>query len=105
MARKLKKSALSGLKEKQAANVQVNVQKINQATEIVTNAKKLMDIGMVYDAIVAIEQLLASRLPLNNGQQEQIKEMMTYFVERSLKRMKDYPHILQFMGINPAKVA
>ena len=28
MARKLKKSALSGLKEKQAANVQVNVQKI-----------------------------------------------------------------------------
>ena len=99
MARKLKKSALSGIKEKHIANEQSNVEKIKQATELFDNAKKLMDMGMAADAIGIFENLLAAKMPLNAAQQQAMREMLTYFVERSMKRMVDYPCILEFMGV------
>ena len=101
MARKLKKSALSGLKEKQTVNIQQAQAAQAKAAEILQQIQQLMNVGQVADAITATENLLAARLPLNPAQQAQIRELMTYFVERSLKRMTIYPHILQFMGVKP----
>ena len=99
MARKLKKSAMTGLKQKHEANSAAEIEQRKKTDELFLGNKQLMEVGQVADAITNFDNMLAARMPLTEAQKAELREMMTYFVERSFKRMKDYPHILQFMKV------
>ena len=119
MARKLKKSGLANLK--QSIEQRKNDEEINRQRQEEINrqkqeemaklreicrqayerAKTLMRVGQVADALGIYEQLLAHDLAFTPEAQNELRETLRYFVERSMKRMGPYPNILRFMGKTP----
>ena len=106
MARKLKKSVMSEIKQhkegnppKQSAKQQAEEEQRRKIAEEVKQyferAKGLINMGQVADGISIFEQLLAQGARFTPEQQSEFKELMRYFMERSMKRMKDYPNIVR----------
>ena len=91
-SRKLKKAV-----EKNTERQQEKKQQAEETAELFDKGKKFMDMGRVADGIATFETLLAKHPKLSTEQNENLRDMLRYFAEKSMKRLKEgYPNVTRF---------